>query len=90
MRLRLRAEPREELKRLHADGLGRFGREQFRHVRGDGRLPPVGQRAHGERDDFLGRIRERGDGAFHDGRRGFIGTIFERVGLRVGDRSRAA
>ena len=73
VRLRLRAEPREKLKRLHANGLGRFGREQFRDfVRGDRRLPPIGQRTHGQRGDFIGRIRERGDRAFHDGGRRFI------------------
>ncbi len=64
---------------------GVAGREQFRHIRGDGCLPPVGQRAHGERGDFIGRVRERGDGAFHDRRRGFKRTIFERVGLRTSD-----
>ena len=63
---------------------GAAGTSSFATSARDGYLTPVGQRTHGERGDFIGRICKRSDGPFHDGRGGFKGTVFERVGLGTG------
>ena len=59
-------------------------REQLRNFIRRGCLPPIGQRPHRERRDFLGRIRQRGDRPLHDRGRRHIRLIFQRGGLTTG------
>ena len=83
MRLRLHAEPCEKLNASMRTASGAAGTSSFA-TSAPTDTTPVGQRTHGERGDFIGRIRKRSHGPFHDGRGGFKGTVFERVGLGTG------